>query len=661
MDEASMPWEMCARSDVSPLETRLSARIIDMARRLAALLDHTEWPEIQRSVAFLRVGTGLELGPPSLQERAGARVLERFTAAWGLDDVDLDLLTLAALPEEHEGYASVLQTLHARSEPRPSVGLAAQLLAPSPSERAALRHRLEHGVLTRVGLLHVVGDDPLFNRTLLLGPGVSTLLRGGFGFESRDHRASARTGLEFWLDLPGPRRAVTALRQRAAVDLLLGAEDLRVACDRARALAAEAGRDAFEVEFEAESSWPALTRATTIRAIGRDQVPIVVVHPTDPPRPMPQLPELASAAIFCVTRTHLQLTGRRSSVSLMCDRLDPEGLRTAWAELLPEFADHAAALAARFPLEPALIHDVARDVRVHAALAHRSLESRDLHELIRLRAGGTMRPGMRLQRPAATWSSLVLPGDRLELLQEALGRVRHQACVLDEWGFLEGRPGGRGVRMLFCGPPGTGKTLSAEVLAHELGTDLILVDLSRLVSKWIGETEKNLAEVFAAAERSRAVLFFDEADALFGKRTEISDAHDRYANLETAYLLTRLEHYEGLAILATNLRRNIDAAFMRRLEFVVEYELPARAERLQLWRVHVPPHAPMAPDIDLGELADFYPLPGGLIRNAAVAAAFLAAQAGQPICRAHLLRAIRREYEKTGAAFPGTPPPRSRR
>src|SRR5262249_46117612 len=172
-------------------------------------------------------------------------------------------------------------------------------------------------------------------------------------------------------------------------------------------------------------------------------------------------------------------------------------------------------------------------------------------------------------------------------------RLRHQDRVLAEWGFLAGRPGARGVRMLFAGPSGTGKTLSAEVLAHALGVDLLLVDLSRVVSKWIGETEKHLADIFESAERTHAVLFFDEADALFGERTEVRDAHDRYANLETAFLLSRLERFEGLAVLATNLRHHVDQAFTRRLEYIVEFTEPDEGERAELWRSHLPPHAPV--------------------------------------------------------------------
>jgi len=209
--------------------------------------------------------------------------------------------------------------------------------------------------------------------------------------------------------------------------------------------------------------------------------------------------------------------------------------------------------------------------------------------------------------------------------------------------------------MLLAGPPGTGKTLSAEVIATTLGVDLLVVDISRVVSKWIGEKEKNLAELFDAAERSQTVLFFDEADALFGKRTEITDAHDRYANLETAYLLARLERCEGMVILATNFRQNIDPAFLRRLEFVVEFEEPGQLERVALWRCHLPERAPLDPGINLLQLASLYPVVGGVIRNAAVAAAFVAAAEGTDITMAHLVRAIRREYEKSGRPFPGMP------
>ncbi len=192
-------------------------------------------------------------------------------------------------------------------------------------------------------------------------------------------------------------------------------------------------------------------------------------------------------------------------------------------------------------------------------------------------------------------------------------------------------------------------------IAHTIGVDLLVVDLARVVSKWIGETEKNLSDVFDAAEGRQSVLLFDEADALFGKRTEVQDAHDRYANLETAYLLARLERFDGLAILSTNLRDNIDAAFTRRLEFVVDFDEPSVEERAAIWQCHLPVDAPLAPDVCVGELASLYPIVGGHIRNAAVAAAFLASAADAPITRSDLVLAVRREYEKSGRAFPGAP------
>ncbi|MGB7924463.1 MAG: ATP-binding protein, partial [Pyrinomonadaceae bacterium] len=322
---------------------------------------------------------------------------------------------------------------------------------------------------------------------------------------------------------------------------------------------------------------------------------------------------------------------------------------------IPELADQASFLAARYPVEPVTAAEVAADLGLLKSLESREATVKDVAAAIRSRGALTLTGGVKLLRPAATFDDLVLSADRLAQLREAIERLMLQARVFDEWGFLKGRAGARGVRMLFTGPPGTGKTLSAEVLAGALSVDLLVVDLSRVVSKWIGETEKNLSAVFDTAERAQAVLFFDEADALFGKRTEVSDAHDRYANLETAYLLARLENFEGLAVLATNLRRNIDPAFLRRLEFVVDFEEPDREERHALWRCHLPKNVPLGEDVNLYELASLYPVVGGVIRNAAVAAGFLAATDGTSIIREHFIYALRREYEKAGRAFPGVP------
>jgi SpoVK/Ycf46/Vps4 family AAA+-type ATPase len=265
--------------------------------------------------------------------------------------------------------------------------------------------------------------------------------------------------------------------------------------------------------------------------------------------------------------------------------------------------------------------------------------------------------GMDLGTPAVAWERLVLPEEPAEQLREAVDRLRHQTQVLDTWGFRKQARAARGIRLMFSGLPGTGKTLAAEAVASAAGTDLLTVDVSRVVSKWIGETERNLAAAFDAAECTQAVLFLDEADALFGSRTEISDAHDRYANLETAYLLQRLDKFDGLAVLATNLRHNIDPAFIRRMDFVIEFAMPDQPARRELWDLHLPDGV-TDDDVDLDVLARLYPVAGGAIRNAAVAAAFTAAGDREQIHQRHLVAAVRREYAKAALPFPGEPPRR---
>ncbi|MEU6716710.1 ATP-binding protein [Nonomuraea sp. NPDC046802] len=248
--------------------------------------------------------------------------------------------------------------------------------------------------------------------------------------------------------------------------------------------------------------------------------------------------------------------------------------------------------------------------------------------------------------PMAGWDDLVLPDDELDALREVCARVAGQGRVLRDWGFQRKLGRGTGVGVLLAGPPGTGKTMAAEVVAGELHLDLYRINLADAVSKYIGETEKNLDRVFDAAGRSHAILLFDEADALLGKRSEVRDAHDRYANIEVAYLLQRMEAYEGVTLLATNMRHNLDEAFTRRLAFTVRFPFPDQAGRGRIWRGIWPSDAPLAADVDPDTLAERFPLSGGNIKNVAVAAAFLAG-AG-PITMADVLRAVRREYQKMG-------------
>lgn len=242
----------------------------------------------------------------------------------------------------------------------------------------------------------------------------------------------------------------------------------------------------------------------------------------------------------------------------------------------------------------------------------------------------------------------MLPSDRRQQLDDIVSHVLHAGTVLNTWGFGAQLPYGRGVTALFTGPSGTGKTMAAQAIGKALKRTVFAVDLSRVVSKFIGETEKNLDAVFVEAERVGAVLLFDEADALFGKRSEVKDAHDRYANIETAYLLQRMEAFSGLAILTSNFGQNLDSAFLRRLRFAVEFPRPDAAAREKIWRQCLPQEAPLAEDLDLHFLARRVEITGGNIRQITLRAAFSAAAEGEPINLNHILNATRAEVLKLG-------------
>jgi hypothetical protein len=247
-----------------------------------------------------------------------------------------------------------------------------------------------------------------------------------------------------------------------------------------------------------------------------------------------------------------------------------------------------------------------------------------------------------------TWDDLVLPAAPLQQLRDICVQAKYRCHVYGTWGFDGKLPLGKGLNVLFAGPSGTGKTMSAQIIANDLGVDVYKIDLSQVVSKYIGETEKNLHQIFATAQATNVILFFDEADALLAKRSDVKDAHDRYANLEVAYLLQKMEEYEGITILATNLRRNIDDAFARRIRFIVEFPAPSEADRLRLWHGIWPKELPLSSDVEFERLARQFKLSGGSIRNVAVCAAFLAAELNEPVSMCHLTVAVKRELQKMG-------------
>ncbi len=328
-----------------------------------------------------------------------------------------------------------------------------------------------------------------------------------------------------------------------------------------------------------------------------------------------------------------------------------------WKHLVPGANGDLESLTTQFHLEPEEIHTAA-----HQALAMRPFPTPDDATVPGVHPGGALWEACKqIARPRlddlaqrvisrATWEDLVLPPMQQQILEEITLHLRHRHRVYEQGGFAEKNHRGLGISALFAGPSGTGKTLAAEVIANELGLDLYRIDLSSVVSKYIGETEKNLRRVFDAAESGGAVLLFDEADALFGKRTEVKDSHDRYANIEVSYLLQRMEAYRGLAILTTNLKDALDPAFLRRIRFVVQFPFPDEALRVEIWKRIFPPQTRVE-GLDMHKLARL-PLTGGNIHNIALKAAFFAAGEDRPVQMRHIRRGVESEFAKLEKVLP---------
>ena len=623
----------------------LTARAAVLARRVAAVVEQRAGAEsgAASTVAFLRSWAA---GSPAVGiATASTHPLPTLTRRLHLTAVEVDLLLLAGLAEEHEGLAAALRGCHPRSEPRPTVGLAALVVEPAMPDRAALRRLLHEGAATSTGALAVDGAGPFFERSLVLADGLWDALHGHDACPATLGRVEVGDpppGLDGWLELPAVRRAAAALAAPEPVTLVLTTGDRAVATGRCAALARTAGTRVLAAEGAGN------VRLLAAHAAARDAVPVVLV---DADTDRPDLDATPGPVIVCAPAGAVRPGPWRPVLAVPVGPVGVADRRAAWRAALPDRPELAPALAARHPLDPAVTAQVALDVAACARLAPGPVEIAEVSAAIRARAGASLPAGVSLVVPRVDGTQLVLGPEQTAQLHDAVARLEHQSVVLDDWGMGTTARADRGVRLLFTGPPGTGKTLAAELLAARAGTDLLVVDVSRVVSKWIGETEKNLAAAFDVAERTQAVLLLDEADALFATRTEIADAHDRYANLETAYLLQRLDRFDGLAVLATNLRQNIDPAFVRRMDYVVEFPMPGTPDRALLWEQHLPA-ALRAPEVDLGLLAHVFPVPGGWIRNAVVVAAFAAAADGGRVGHDHLVAAMRREYAKASRPFP---------
>jgi hypothetical protein len=595
--------------------------------------------------------------------------LDELLAAFGLDGFTRATLTLALAAELDAALPRLLAYAQDDASLRhPTAGLALELfVATEPDERATVRFAFTpNGPLERLALIQRT-NDPLMSaaaRPLRLDSRVRSFLQGL-------DESSAAFALGVVPAGPTPVEFADAANLVAAalarmpvgarppvINLVVSSE--RSAASMASAIGTRAGMAVHSANVDAtgsdvEGMIAMLDRESVLRQTGY----LIETGDEDLGR-RAEIVERCAALVIVASRHPIRV--RRPVVTVTVGQPAPASRRALWKEALGpvsgEVEDSLREVIHHFDLDPESIARVAASAVGQARLRGDSVSRRDVWQACR--SFGRRRLGGLAERIDADfgWDDIVLPAAARVQLEEICAQVRHRATVYEDWDFARRLPRGRGVTALFAGPSGTGKTMAAEVLAHELDLDLYRIDLAGVVNKYIGETEKNLRRIFAAAEESGAILFFDEADALFGKRTDVRDSHDRYANIEIDYLLQRMEAYTGLAILATNRKAALDRAFLRRLRFLVDFPFPAADLRLRIWQKVLPSSAPMRA-IDFGALSQL-DLAGGSIQSVALNAAFLAASDGRVITMDHLSHAASREYAKldkvpTDADFGGLP------
>ena len=602
--------------------------------------------------------------------------LECLASAFGLDRFDLDafLVCLApALDLRYERLYGYLQDDVTRK--RPGVNLILDLLCePGAGRLLMLSHFADDTPLFKYHLLERVSDlDPLLSQTLQVDEIIVAWLLGRY-------QPHADLGAHASLSWPEEDEANELLAPplKAQLDhavfttpsdgglpvLVFYGPDRASQVAAARRLSAQVHRPLLQVDLAAATQTgvpPFRALRLALRDARLTGAIVFLVGWDACLADGVSSPELL--AELCAYPDLAIIAGRASWHPRGIDR----GRRLLWLEFpIPAYAQRHAlwkhfldqadsensldltSLAGQFLLTTDQIRDAVALARDMAAQRVGPLQSLDLFAAARAHSSSRLAALVRKIEPRYAWQDIILPDDPLALLCEIVATVRGRPLVLDEWGVGQKLVASAGVTVLFSGPPGTGKTMAAEVIAAELGLDLYKIDLSTVVSKYIGETEKNLERIFKEAENSNAILFFDEADAIFGKRSEVKDSHDRYANIEISYLLQRMEAYNGVTVLATNLRANLDEAFTRRLQFAVDFPFPEQSYRLRIWQALFPPDVPRDPGLDFDLLARRFKLAGGNIRNIIVSAAYLAAADGKHVTMNHLLHGARRELQKMG-------------
>jgi len=614
-------------------------------------------------------------------EQADHPRLAELSRLFQLTPFEVDCLLVCLAPELDRRYERLYAYLHDDvTKRRPSVDLVLSLLCPTLEAKMEGRQRFLPGSSLIKGRLLQLFDDPsqpyptLLGKYLRIDERIVSYLLGSNGPdaglltsvtlvepkasfhelvmapEKKQRLASLaqrRRGSGILVYLQGPygsgkQVVAEALCQEAKLNLLVVDVKHLTCCDEAGSqnLIQLAEREALLQRaalywngFDAlltdeKSAW----RLTLLREMdSRQEIGFLAAEAAwDPTGELSRLPFL---------RLEFERPGYGERVQL-------------WEKALGDVSQlDVPALANKFRFTPGQIQDAAGTARSLACWRdpeEGAVSKADLDEACRLHSSRKLSTLGRKIKPHHTWNDLILPDDRLQHLREICNSMKYRSLVYDQWGFDRKLSLGKGLNILFAGPSGTGKTMAAGIMAAELGLDLYKIDLSTVVSKYIGETEKNLARIFAEAESSNAILFFDEADALFGKRSEVRDSHDRYANIEINYLLQKMEEHEGVAILATNFRKNMDDAFVRRLHFMVEFPFPNEADRRRIWEGVWPVETQQSAELDLDFMARRFEIAGGNIRNIALAAAFLAASDGGVVNMTHLLHGTRREFQKMG-------------
>ena len=605
---------------------------------------------------------------------AGATPWTLLARALRLSDLERDLVLLALAPELDAKYETLFAYLNNDVTRKLGTGeLAMRLFAGDLEMRAALRRALAPDApLVALGILEFAPgtrDAPRTQRGLRLAQPLVDWLQG-LPYVAERLTGLARLASPAGPAAPPPASAAYYRAPEIYPVLVVTASSAEEALGEAYAGLAAAGERALVLDLKALRAAPApLEAALAVEQMCALFGLSLLAAPLDSlfDAEGRALDGLAAAAERLCARVRRVVLAGTSGVRWR-EALQRE-LRVARAAELklspPDSARRAAlwrdalgmhspgldldALADRFALGAGRIALAAQRAFDRARFAGRAAPDGDeLFEAARAVSAEGAEGVVRQLRSPFSWDDLVVPAAVRNRLHDVVRAIELRPQVLDQWGFARRMAGARGVKVLFAGASGTGKTMAAAIVARTLGLDVHRIQLAAVVSKYIGETEKNLDRAFDAASRANAVLFIDEADALSGKRSEVKDAHDRYANVETAYLLQKMEDHDGIVILATNLADNIDEAFSRRMHFVVEFPMPDAASRERLWRGMLPAEAPRAADLDFAFLARQFPLAGGDIRNVVLDAAYAAAQHGRAIGMADVVRALARQYAKRG-------------